>query len=170
MLNLTIGFLTPQDETDLLPEADDDGELLTNEFKPFRRKLPEFKFWHKAIGACWTCFFCTFFSFLSIPVFWPILLVYAIILFGITMKDRIKHMIKFKYIPFDFGKKKTYSSPHILTKKKVPAKQAAAPLPHMRHTIRTLPQQHRPPPTRMTTSVPKKIEQEKHWLTRLDKN
>jgi predicted membrane protein len=46
----------------------------------------------------------TFFGIFDIPVFWPILLLYFIVLFFITMKRQIKHMIKFKYVPFSFGK------------------------------------------------------------------
>jgi hypothetical protein len=37
-------------------------------------------------------------------VFWPILLLYFIVLFVITMKRQIRHMIKYKYVPFSFGK------------------------------------------------------------------
>jgi len=40
----------------------------------------------------------------NIPVFWPILLLYFIALFVLTMKRQIKHMIKYKYIPFSMGK------------------------------------------------------------------
>jgi len=48
----------------------------------------------------------TFFSFFDIPVFWPILLVYFIALFGLTMRNQISHMIKHKYIPISWGKTK----------------------------------------------------------------
>ena len=37
-------------------------------------------------------------------VFWPILLLYFIALFVLTMKRQIKHMIKYKYVPFSLGK------------------------------------------------------------------
>lgn len=47
----------------------------------------------------------TFFSVFDVPVFWPILVVYFCVLFFLTMKRQIKHMIKHKYIPFSFGKK-----------------------------------------------------------------
>jgi hypothetical protein len=39
-------------------------------------------------------------------VFWPILLLYFLALFFVTMKGRIKHMIKHKYLPFSTGKKR----------------------------------------------------------------
>jgi hypothetical protein len=48
----------------------------------------------------------TFFDVFDIPVFWPILLIYFFILFFMTMKRQIQHMLKHRYIPFDFGKPK----------------------------------------------------------------
>ncbi|KAJ3060294.1 retention in endoplasmic reticulum protein 1, partial [Podochytrium sp. JEL0797] len=50
-------------------------------------------------------FVCTFFPIFDVPVFWPILVFYFLILFGLTMKQRIKHMVKYKYVPWNFGKK-----------------------------------------------------------------
>ena len=74
--------------------------------------------------------FCTFLPFLNIPVFWPILVIYFICLsffpfpfhtlsfafsspFSgttaltfVTMKNQIAHMIKYKYLPWEYGKKK----------------------------------------------------------------
>jgi len=41
----------------------------------------------------------TLFPFFDIPVFWPILLVYFIILFVITMRRQIAHMRKYKSVP-----------------------------------------------------------------------
>lgn len=49
-------------------------------------------------------FLMTFFSVFDVPVFWPILLCYWIVLFCLTMKRQIMHMMKYKYIPFSFGK------------------------------------------------------------------
>lgn len=56
-------------------------------------------------------FMLTFISVLDVPVFWPILLCYWIVLFVLTMKRQILHMIKYKYVPFDIGKQ---VSNHIL--------------------------------------------------------
>jgi hypothetical protein len=47
----------------------------------------------------------------DVPVFWPILLLYWIVLFALTMKRQIRHMIKYKYVPFSFGKQ--VISPHM---------------------------------------------------------
>ncbi|KAF1001879.1 hypothetical protein AG4045_026097 [Apium graveolens] len=46
----------------------------------------------------------TFFSMFDVPVFWPILLLYWLVLFLLTMKRQIMHMIKYKYVPFNIGK------------------------------------------------------------------
>uniref|UniRef100_A0A0D9UVU0 Protein RER1 n=1 Tax=Leersia perrieri TaxID=77586 RepID=A0A0D9UVU0_9ORYZ len=48
----------------------------------------------------------TFFSVFDVPVFWPILLCYWVVLFVLTMKRQIMHMIKYKYVPFSIGKQK----------------------------------------------------------------
>jgi Rer1 family len=103
LLNHLIGFLSPLDEDPSLPTAggDDDGE-----FRPFLRRLPEFVFWKKCCSAVCISFVMTFFSMFDIPVFWPILLVYFIVLFVLTMKRQIQHMIQHKYLPFNIGKKK----------------------------------------------------------------
>ncbi|RVW48243.1 Protein RER1B [Vitis vinifera] len=155
LLNLLIGFLSPLVD----PELETSNEALlptkgSDEFKPFIRRLPEFKFWgwnsyevKETVGlSLWkdirkdlwegggsggqwlvqirrsfqdwemegysiTKAFCvafvlTFFSAFDVPVFWPILLCYWIVLFILTMKRQIVHMIKYKYVPFSMGKQK----------------------------------------------------------------
>ena len=49
-------------------------------------------------------FVMTFFSVFDVPVFWPILLCYWFVLFVLTMRRQIAHMIKYKYVPFNIGK------------------------------------------------------------------
>ena len=104
-LNLLLGFLTPlhvdnhQDEPTLPSKSDE-------EFRPFVRRLPEFKFWYGSIRSIIIGFLATFFPALDVPVFWPILLLYWMVLFGVTMKRQLQHMIKYRYLPFSFGKKK----------------------------------------------------------------
>jgi hypothetical protein len=46
----------------------------------------------------------TFFLVFDVPVFWPILLYYWIVLFVLTMKRQIVQMIKYKYVPFSIRK------------------------------------------------------------------
>lgn len=48
----------------------------------------------------------TFFKVFDVPVFWPILLIYFFALFAMTMKNQLAHMMKYKYVPFTWGKKK----------------------------------------------------------------
>jgi len=115
-LNLLLAFLTPKIDPAMAEfeaaeeAAEDEGMALptrqNDEFRPFVRRLPEFKFWYSATKATVIAFVCTFFDFFNIPVFWPILVMYFITLFCITMKRQIKHMIRYRYIPFTFGKPK----------------------------------------------------------------
>ncbi|XP_075237244.1 protein RER1 isoform X2 [Lycorma delicatula] len=109
-LNLFIAFLSPKIDPAIADYEDDAGpELPTRaneEFRPFIRRLPEFKFWYSVTKSTIIATICTFFDCFNIPVFWPILVMYFITLFGITMKRQIKHMIKYRYIPFTHGKPK----------------------------------------------------------------
>lgn len=109
LLNLLIGFLSPAIDPD---EDMGDGEFQLptagDEYRPFSRKLPEFKAWVSAIKAVLISIFLTFFEFCDLPVFWPILLMYFVLLFFLTMKERVKHMIKYKYVPVSWGKQ-TYA-------------------------------------------------------------
>ncbi|RIA91575.1 putative Golgi membrane protein [Glomus cerebriforme] len=113
LLNLFLAFLQPKFdpslEMDITENEGEEGPSLPTqadeEFKPFIRRLPEFKFWYSTTKAVIISLICTFIPFFDIPVFWPILLIYFCILFAITMKRQIKHMIKYKYVPFDIGKK-----------------------------------------------------------------
>ena len=61
---------------------------------------------YSAAKASAVSMFMTFFDIFDVPVFWPILLVYFVVLFGLTMKKQIAHMRKFNYVPWSFGKKK----------------------------------------------------------------
>jgi hypothetical protein len=92
------------------------------EFRPFVRRLPEFKFWYSTTKAIAIGFFCSWWEIFNLPVFWPVLVVYWLILFGLTSKfgvcpwgsiranrvcavrKQIQHMIKYRYVPFTVGK------------------------------------------------------------------
>ncbi|KAK8864453.1 hypothetical protein IAR55_001702 [Kwoniella newhampshirensis] len=78
------------------------------EFRPFIRRLPEFKFWYNATKATAISLTCTLTRATDVPVYWPILVIYFLTLFGLTMRRQIQHMIKYKYVPFDLGKKARY--------------------------------------------------------------
>ncbi|XP_033642489.1 protein RER1-like isoform X1 [Asterias rubens] len=109
-LNLFIAFLSPKIDPALTDDGVEDGPSLptksNEEFRPFIRRLPEFKFWLSATKAIVVAMFCTFFEIFDVPVFWPILVMYFIILFSLTMKRQIKHMVKYRYLPWSQGKTK----------------------------------------------------------------
>lgn len=76
------------------------------EFRPFIRRLPEFKFWYSVTKSTVVAMICTLFDCFNIPVFWPILVMYFITLFCITMKRQIKvrnrRCTLFKIFTFNF--------------------------------------------------------------------
>lgn len=97
LLNLFLAFLQPK--FDPSNEAIDNemedgaaGGLPTKrdeEFRPFIRRLPEFKFWHAATRAVVIAFLCSWFEVFNVPVFWPVLVMYWMILFVLTSKTHL---------------------------------------------------------------------------------
>lgn len=57
-----------------------------DEFKPFIRRLPEFKFWYWATRAITIGFFCSWWEIFNVPVFWPVLLMYWFMLLFLTSR------------------------------------------------------------------------------------
>ncbi|XP_047075450.1 protein RER1A-like [Lolium rigidum] len=109
LLNLLIAFLSPQVDPEVAEVLGGEPSLPTrasDEFRPFVRRLPEFKFWYSIVKAFCIAFVMTFFSIFNVPVFWPILLFYWVVLFTVTMKRQILHMLKYRYVPFTFGKQR----------------------------------------------------------------
>ena len=131
LLNLFLAFLSPKFDPALeQDEGMEDGHASglptkeDQEFRPFVRRLPEFKFWYSTTKAIAIGFFCSWFEIFNLPVFWPVLVVYWLILFGLTSKStawarvgsmrcglmrglvrrQIQHMIKYRYVPFTVGK------------------------------------------------------------------
>lgn len=143
LLNLFLAFLSPKFDpsNEALDSEMEDGTASSlptkqdEEFRPFIRRLPEFKFWHSATRAIGIAFVCSWFTFFDVPVFWPVLVMYWIILFVLTstslprprahpahpalrrfavlvpsapnkpaVRKQIQHMIKYRYVPFSFGK------------------------------------------------------------------
>ncbi|KAB8339012.1 hypothetical protein FH972_021951 [Carpinus fangiana] len=92
LLNLFLAFLSPKFDPSLeqdenMESGGDTGVLPTKndqEFRPFVRRLPEFKFWHAATRAIAIGFLCSWFAIFDIPVFWPVLVLYWLILFALT--------------------------------------------------------------------------------------
>ncbi|KAJ7188649.1 retrieval of early ER protein Rer1 [Mycena filopes] len=122
LLNLLLAFLQPKFDPSLQEDlmADDAEEgggdtsplpsARDDEFRPFVRRLPEWQFWLSATRATLIGLFCTVSEVFDVPVYWPILVVYFFVLFALTMRRQIQHMIKYKYVPFDIGRKTRYGS------------------------------------------------------------
>ena len=106
-LNSFIGFISPLDDPE--DELGVDNSYLpqrnNEEFRPFQRKVKEFAFWSMMFWTFLVAIIFTFFEAFNIPVFWPLLLIYFILIFFLIMKRQIKHMIKYNYLPWDTGKK-----------------------------------------------------------------
>jgi hypothetical protein len=91
LLNLFLAFLQPKFDpsNEIIDNEMEDGAAgglptkQDEEFRPFIRRLPEFKFWYSATRAIVIGFACTF----DVPVFWPVLVVYWLILFTLTSKS-----------------------------------------------------------------------------------
>ena len=75
---------------------------------------------YSSMKAICIAFVMTFFSVFDVPVFWPILLLYWVLLFVLTMKRQLRNMIKYKYVPFDFGKQVNIIHDFFLTLSWVP--------------------------------------------------
>ena len=109
LLNSFIGFISPLDDPEDYDLDNDDSFLPTKnseEFKPFYRKVKEYTFWSRVSLTLFISIICTFFKGFDIPVFWPLLLVYFFLIFGLVMKRQIQHMIKYHYLPWDYSKTK----------------------------------------------------------------
>ena len=95
LLNLFLAFLQPKFDpsNEVIDNEMEDGSAgglptkQDEEFRPFIRRLPEFKFWYSATRAITIGFVCTWFSIFDVPVFWPVLVVYWLILFALTSKS-----------------------------------------------------------------------------------
>jgi hypothetical protein len=113
LLSLFLPFITPKFGPSI-EDMDNDADLsdlgpelptrTDDEFRPFIRRLPEFVFWYSATKALLIGLFCTMIPAFDLPVYWPILLIYFILLALLTMQKQLKHMIKYKYLPWDSGK------------------------------------------------------------------
>jgi hypothetical protein len=102
LLNLFLAFLSPKFDpsNDAADNEMEDGSVGTlptrqdEEFKPFIRRLPEFKFWYWATRAVVIGFLCSWFEIFNVPVFWPVLLMYWCMLFFLTSESLALRLIE----------------------------------------------------------------------------
>ena len=108
-LNSFIGFISPLEDPEEYDLNNGDSFLPqknNEEFKPFQRKVKEYTFLSMIFWTLILSIPMTFFKAFDIPVFWPLLLVYFILIFFLVMRRQIQHMIKYHYLPWDAGKMK----------------------------------------------------------------
>jgi hypothetical protein len=63
------------------------------------------QFWWASLRSLAAGLALTLFPAFDVPVFWPILVVYWAVLFSVTMRRQVAHMVKYRYVPFSLGKK-----------------------------------------------------------------
>ena len=109
ILNSFIGFISPLEDPEEYGLNSGDSYLPqknNEEFKPFQRKVKEYRFWAIVFSTFLVAIPMTFSKAFDIPVFWPVLLFYFILIFYIVMRRQIQHMIKYHYLPWNTGKMK----------------------------------------------------------------
>lgn len=104
LLYLLVLMITPLTDPEEMSAEEARLPDHSREFKPFVPKVQEFVVWRSMTKVVLICFTLTCFSFLDIPVFWPILVMYFLVLFFSQMANRIKHMMKHKYVPWSANK------------------------------------------------------------------
>ena len=105
-------------------DPDSEGPTLprhtSDDSKPsFTPRVGEFKFWKLSMEGTAVAFAMTFFSVFNVLVYWPILVLYFILLLVITMQKKIAHMIKHKCVRARGGKRGTAAA--AATRKHSPA-------------------------------------------------
>ena len=102
-------YLTPLEDPDELDFENDSEYILpvreSDEFKGFQRKIQELELWKLLMQGTVLCIFLTLFEFFAFPIFWPLLVFYFIMMTTFLCRYKLEHMIRYRYIPFDFSKK-----------------------------------------------------------------
>ena len=123
LLQLLLSYYTPQGVEDEPQESQSDYYYLgSEEFivpegaeeeatgvergedKPLLRSMGELQVWERATFAFIMGLVCTYFKMLQIDVFWPLLLVYFLVLVVYTLQKILKTMEKHRYSAADFQK------------------------------------------------------------------
>ena len=76
-----------------------------DEYKGFQRKMHEMDFWTEMMSATVMAAFCSCFQCTDIEIYWPLLLFYFIFMTAFLCRYKLEHMIRYRYIPFEMGKK-----------------------------------------------------------------
>ena len=103
LLYMFLLFISPLrhvvvDDNDIGADLDEE----TNGYTPFIRRLPEFTFWFKYMRAVIIAFIISLFPVFDIPVFWPLLLIYFILLLVRVLAAEVHRWRETREVPFDF--------------------------------------------------------------------
>ena len=114
MIYLLVLMITPlsdpEDHVDpggLLPTAG--SRRGTEDVKAWTPKGLEFKVWRSVLKVLLVGYGCTLFGVFDIPVFWPILVMYFLVLFVTLIGGRVQDMVSKKYVPWTTNKPKYVS-------------------------------------------------------------
>ncbi|CAD8180106.1 unnamed protein product [Paramecium octaurelia] len=94
-----------------LPDIEDEDEDVNIQLpqhtddRPLIRSMPEISLWEQIIFAMILSNLATFFQIFDLPVYWPFLFSYFILVIIITFKKYLKHMQKYGYSWGDFSKR-----------------------------------------------------------------
>lgn len=113
LLYLAVQFYTPMG----LPDPDEDdftlneqpSELGASEDRPVLRSITEFSFWKQATLVVLLSLLCTFSDVFLVPVYWPFLFSYFLVLIFFAVRKHMKHMHKYGYSLEDFRRKRIIS-------------------------------------------------------------
>lgn len=89
-----------------LPTTNAKGDERDDEFRPFVPVVQEFVVWKSVAKGVFISLLLTVIPLLDIPVYWPILVLYSIVLLAVNMGAKVKHMWQHGYVPWSAGKPK----------------------------------------------------------------
>ena len=117
LLQMMVSYFTPKglEEEDMgyTEFIGEEGEIVEEEItqldidceKPLVPSISELQIWERVSFAFTMGIVCTFFKQMEIDVFWPLLMVYFVVLVCYTIQKIIKKMEKYRYSISDFIKK-----------------------------------------------------------------
>lgn len=100
LLRCGLMLITPSGPVEELPSTRGD------EVRPFVAEKQEFGVWKSVCITFLVSIVATFFPFLDIPAYWPILLFYILFLVVFSVGAQISRMLRYNYVPWNTGKKK----------------------------------------------------------------
>ena len=107
-LQLALLFLQPKVLPKLTPPGSEGPALpekAGDEFRPFIRRLPEFKLWLNSMRAFGLALLATLVPWFDIPCYAPMLVLYFFLLLFALGRKQLEMMRKYNFVPFDTGRK-----------------------------------------------------------------